>query len=133
MLDNTITFDVDHDRDATPTEEVFSKFQEFLNRSVYNGADNSDALRNQMVVTRNEPTVSGNFRGVKKTSLKFTQDIEVAGVDTETTLVAPIILSLSLSLPVGTTAASAMHLRERMRAALDDQDFITRLSEGREV
>lgn len=133
MLDNVLTLAVDHDRDATPTDEDYTRFEENLNRSLYVGDDHSVESRNTMTVTRSLPTVSGNFRGVKKTSLKFTQDYEVAGVDATTTLVAPIIISVSFSVPVGATAAAAMHLRERVRAALDDQDLMTRLTESMEI
>lgn len=133
MLDNTITLAVDHDRDATPTNEAFTRFEENLNRSLYVGADHSVEERNTMTVTRSLPTVSGNFRGVKKTTLKFTQDYDVAGVDATTTLVAPIIANISFSIPVGATAAAAMHIRERLRAALDDQDLMTRLTESLEI
>lgn len=133
MLDNTITLSVDHDRDATPTNEPFTRFEENLNRSMYTGADHSVEDRNTFTVTRSLPSVSGNFRGVKKTTMKFTKDIEVNGVDATTTNVAPIIINVSCSVPVGATAADCMHLRERMRAALDDQDLMTRLMESQEI
>lgn len=134
MLDNTITLAVDHDRDATPTNEGYTRYDESKDRTVYIGADHSlDTARNTLTVTRSFPTVSGNFRGVKKSSLKFTQDYSVDGVDATTTLVAPIIAGITFSIPVGATVAAAMHLRERLRAALDDQDFITRLTEGLEI
>lgn len=131
MLDNILTFAVDHDRDDTTTDELYERDNEVTaNRTVYKGADHTLALRNTMTVGRNWPKASGNFPGVAKTSVKFTQDIEVAGVDTSTTIVAPDIAEASFSLPVGTTAAQAMHMRERLIAALNHQDFITRLTEG---
>lgn len=133
MLDNTITLAVDHDRDATPTDEVYVRMEEYLDRSLYKGPGHSVESRNTMTVTRNKPAVSGNFRGVKKTTLKFTTDTEVAGVDATTLNVAPLILSISASLPVGCSAAEAMHLRERARAALDDQDIMVRLLEDLEI
>lgn len=133
MLDNTVTMAVDHDHDGTPTDEVFSRYDEFNNRTIYIGADHSLETRNLMTVTRNFPTVSGNFKGVAKSSVKFTQDIEVNGVDSTTTIVAPDIASINFSLPVGFTAAEALHLRERMIAALNNQDFITRLTESLEI
>lgn len=133
MLDNVVTLAVDHDRDATPTDEAFVRFEEHLNRSLYTGADHSVESRNTLTLTRSIPKVSGNFRGVKKTSLKFTQDKVIAGVDATTTVVAPLILSVAISVPVGSTAADCMHLRERVRAVLDDQDVMTRLTESLEI
>jgi hypothetical protein len=133
MLDNTITLSVDHDRDATPTDEDFTRFEEHINRSLYVGENHSVESRSTLTLTRSMPKVSGNFRGVKKTSAKFTQDLVVDGVDGSTTNVAPLILNLSISVPVGATAADCMHLRERMRAALDHQSIMTRLTESLEI
>jgi hypothetical protein len=134
MLDNTLTLPVDVAHDSTFVDEVYTRFDEITNnRTLYVGADNTPTIRNQLMVTRNDPSRSGNFLGVYKTSLKFTQDIEVPGVDPTTTNVAPILFELNASLPIGFTAAEAMHLRQRIVAAVNHEDFITRLTENREI
>lgn len=133
MLDNTITLSVDAANDSNPANQAYTRYEEFSNRSSYIGSDHSLSERNVLSCTRNFPTVSGNFPGVAKSSVKFTQDIEIEGVDTSTTLVAPIIVAVSFSIPVGATAAEAMELRQRVIAALDDDDFMVRLTETLEI
>lgn len=133
MLDNTITWSVDDTHDSTPADQVYTRYDEYQNRTVYNGPGHALDARNQAVVTRSFPTVSGNFRGVAKSSLKFSEDVEVAGVDSSTTNVAPSIITVNFAIPVGTTAAQAMEMRQRVVAALNDEDFITRLTEELEV
>lgn len=133
MLDNSKTFAVDHDRDATPTDEVWTRFDEGSNRSLYVGPSHEIGNRNTLTVLRTLPTVVGNFKGTRKSSIKITTDKAVEGVDSTTTVQAPVIGTVSFSMPVGVTAADAMHLRERLREILDDQDFITRLTESLEI
>lgn len=133
MLDNTITLSVDDTNDDTPVNQVYTRYEEAANRSSYIGSDHTLSDRNLMTVTRNFPTVSGNFRGVAKSTLKFTQDVEVEGVDATTDVNSSVIAAVSFSIPVGTTAALAMEIRQRLIAALDDDDFMVRLTETLEV
>jgi len=133
MLDNTITLQVDVLHDAVLVPHPFTRFEQFLNRTVYVGPGSSDAYRNQMTLLRSTPTESGNFRGVKKTSLKFTKDVGVIGVDATTLNVAPIIGAVNFSIPVGASAAEVLIVREHLIAALNDQDLSVRLLEKREI
>lgn len=132
MLDNTKTFQVDVANDATLVPQAYTRYDEAANRTTYIGEDHSLPTRNMLVVTRNFPTPSGNFKGVAKSGIKLTQDIEVVGADA-TTLTAPEILAINFSLPVGCTSAQVKELRQRAIAILDDDDFCSRLSEKLEV
>jgi hypothetical protein len=132
MLDNTITLAVDQAGNDTIVSELYTRFEEQLNRSVYIGDDHSLSTRNQMAVTRSSATVSGNFRGVAKSAIKFTQDITVPGVDVTTSNSAPMIGSSNFSIPVGATSAQVMLLRQRMIAGIDHA-FAARLTERQEV
>lgn len=131
MLDNTITLSVDLANTGSTTDETYTRFDELLNRSVYNGEGHTYTKRDTLNFYRTMPKRAGNFLGVKKSAIKLTQDQDVLGAD-GSSIVQPALLDVSFSLPVGTTAANAMILRQRLIALLDDDAFITRLTEGLE-
>lgn len=128
MQPNTLTLSVDATNVGTPADEVYTRYEEYQNRSTYIGEDHLPAERNMLAIYRTFPTRSGNFKGTAKTSLKLTQDYEVPGVDSSTTLTSPAIAEVSFSLPVGITAAQAKHIRQRLIAALDDDTFMDSLN-----
>lgn len=127
MQPDTLTLSVDAANTGTPADETYTRHQESDNRSIYIGAAHNSAARDQIALYRTFPTRSGNFKGVDKSAIKITQDIEVDGVDSSTTLTAPAICELSFSFPVGITDATAEHIRQRMVAMLDDSTFMTEL------
>ena len=129
MLDNTITFQVDELGNDTLVPTAYMRIEEYLGRSLYKSPSHSLEARDTLTVTRSMPKPSGNFRGVKKSAIKDTIDVTVPGVDATTSIVAPAIGAVNFSLPVGTSAATALLLRERLIAKLQHQDFITRLTE----
>lgn len=133
MLDNTITLPVDELENDTLVNQDYTRYDEYNNRTIYVGTGHTLAQRDTMTVSRTFPKPSGNHPGVAKSSLKFTQDISIPGVDTTTTLVAPDIGEVNFSLPVGTTPAQAMMLRQRIVAALNSQTFIVALTESLQV
>lgn len=120
MLDNTITLAVDVEGNGTLVNQVYTRDEEYLNRAVYTGADNTLSLRNTLSTYRTKPKKSGNFNGVGKAEAKFTQDCVVPGVDLSTTLVGTAIVDISTSFPVGMAAELAMELRNRAIAWLDN-------------
>lgn len=123
MQANTITLSVDVDRTATPVDEVFTRFDYQGNWSEYRAANHAVDARNMFRMYRTLPKISGNYKGSAKSALKFTFDQEVETVDGGVTD-APIILELSASVPVGTTAANLIHALERMAAALKNTTVI---------
>jgi hypothetical protein len=133
MLDSSITFPVDELNNGTPTDHVFTRSEEYLHRTIYTGPEHSLSDRDTMTVARTQPTRSGNFRGTAKSSLKFTIDKSVETLEAGTYVTAPLIGSINFSMPVGITAADAMILRQRLVAALDDEDFIVALMENLNV
>lgn len=119
MQPDEITISVDEANDAGGNvDHVMTRFEEHLNRSIYIETDHSPAARNTMGFYRTNPKVNGNFRGVQKTSCKFTRDITVDGVD-GSDLIAPIILEVNFSFPVGTLAADFVLARQTALALLD--------------
>jgi len=128
MQADQISISVDATNVGTPVAEAYNRRDEFQNRSVYIGTDHLPEMRNELALYRTYPSKSGNFKGTLKSSIKFTQDIEVSGVDSSTTLTAPQIAEVSFSLPVGVTAAEVCHIRQRIIAALDDDTFMDSLN-----
>jgi len=133
MLDGTITISVDVANDANLVDAVFTRQDEFQNRSKYKSANHSLISRDTLDFYRTYPKKSGNFNGTAKSSLKFTRDRTVNGVDATTEVVAPEIVEISFSLPVGITNANLVELRQRVVALLDDDSIMDRLNEGLEV
>jgi hypothetical protein len=61
--------------------------------------------------------------------VKFSQDVEVAGVDGVSTLTSPIIVEVSFSVPVGATQAEQLIARQRAIALLDDDTIMVKLND----
>lgn len=134
MLDNVITLAVDEDNSGSGTiNHVYTRFDSVGNKSTYISGSHALDARDTLTFYRTFPKTSGNFKGVAKTALKFSQDIGVAGVDSETTLTAPIILEVSVSLPVGATAAQAMVARQRVIALLDTDALMVAHMEQQQI
>jgi hypothetical protein len=128
MQPNTVTLSVDVANDASNTDEDYTRYDEYQNRAVYIGDDHVPELRNLLGIYRTFPTKNGNFKGTAKSSVKFTQDVLVTGVDGVSSLAAPIILDLSFSVPVGADVADLVHLRQRLLALIDDDTFMDSLN-----
>jgi hypothetical protein len=120
MQANQVTLSVDYLNDATTTDEVYSRANFFGNRSVYHGASHSSVLRDTISIYRSDVKPNGNFKGVQKNSFKLSKDVEVTGADGLATLTAPSIGEINFSIPVGTTSADKLKLRQRIIALLDD-------------
>jgi hypothetical protein len=133
MLDNTLSIDVDEANNASTVQHDYRKHNVYENRSVYYGPNHSQTNRELLGFYRTEATKSGNYRGVSKNSIKLTHDVEVEGVDTTTTVTAPAIAEISFSLPVGTTAAKKVLMRQTLIALLDDDTFMASVSDDLEI
>lgn len=132
MQPNLITLNVDTDNDGGTTAAVtktYSRFEEYLNRSEYIMEGHSLALRDKMGLYRTMPKQAGNFRGMAKTSVKFTKDLSVPGVDATTSIVAPEIIDIGFSFPVGTTPAQSLELRMTAVAMLLNDDVMVMLND----
>jgi hypothetical protein len=128
MQPNTITLNVDPLNDGNPAPELYERFEEFQNRSVYIGANHVPELRDQLALYRTFPNKSGNFKGVLKTTTKVTRDFVVPGVDSGTTLTVPGIIETSYSLPVGLTEAQIVEIRQASVALQDLDSVMTELN-----
>lgn len=129
MQPNTITLAVDLANTGSTTDQEYNRYEEKINSSTYTGPGHTLASRNLMQFYRTPPKRNGNFPGAAKASAKFTIDREVAGVDTATTLVAPQILEISLSSPVGVSASDHLEFRQHGVALLDYDTIVSALFE----
>lgn len=131
MQPNVITLSVDALNDETTTANVnvnFTRFDEYQNRTVYIGDNHQMDAKDTLTFYRSTPTSNGNFKGVMKTSVKFTKDVVVTGVDGVSSLTAPIILEVSFSVPVGASAAALLLARQTALALVDRDDIMDSLN-----
>jgi hypothetical protein len=125
----TLTVDVDNDGATTADEtQVYSRHEEHLNRSLYIAEDHTVAAPHTLSLYRTQPKVNGNFLGMAKSAVKFSECLAVEGADGVTTVKAPLICEISFSVPVGTSSAQLMEMRQRAVALLDDDTIMDNLS-----
>lgn len=126
MLNDSITLAVDTLNSGVPTNLVLTRVDESdSGRSLYIGPDHEMGERDQLQFYRTLPKPAGKFKGVARSSFKFTKDVEV--LDNEgNTIVAPYIFEVSQSIPVGVTDATRVIMRQRGIAALDDDTLMNK-------
>lgn len=128
MQPDQLVLPVDVANNGTTVDETFTRYEEFPNRSRYIGSGHTPGSRNELGIYRSFPTKTGNFKGVGKTSVKLTIDCSVPGVDSSTTVSAPVIIETTFSVPVGINAADLKKYRQRLIAALDSDTFMDALN-----
>lgn len=134
-LDSTITISVDAANDGNPVAENFSRHddQTYPNRTDYIApASHSLTARDVLSFYRTRPKKSANFLGMAKSAFKFTRDLTVAGADGGD-VAAPFIVTVEVSMPVGTTAADLVKARQRAVALLDDDAIMDKLNSQMEI
>jgi hypothetical protein len=127
MLDNVITLAVDELNDTNTVNHVFDRNDKINNRSIYVGENHELTARDELNFYRTPQKLSGNFRGVAKSAVKFTQDFVVDGVDGVSQLTSPIIAGVTFSVPVGVTVADQLIMRQRIIALLDNDTIMEAL------
>lgn len=132
MLDNTITLPVDLLNSGVTTDVDFTRFDEYQNRTVYISENHDPGDRDLLTVYRTFPKVTGTFKGVRKTTVKFTKDVEVPTTDGGTTTSANIV-EVNFSIPIGVADADITVLHQRVIALLDQTSLMLRLNSLQEV
>lgn len=127
MQPDTITLAVDEANNATLVNHVLTRYEEYLNRSTYISGTHDPSARDTLALFRSMPKSNGNFKGVQKTSFKFTKDVAVLGAD-GSDIVAPIIVEVNFSFPVGSAAASYIERRQSVIALLDSDTIMDNLN-----
>jgi hypothetical protein len=130
MQPNTISVNVDTLNDGTTiVEEDYTRYEEYQNRSVYIGENHSLSARDMLNLYRTFPKANGNSKGVAKSAVKLTLDVDVPGIDGIATLTVPFIIDISFSIPVGASSAAILRARQRALALLDSDVIMTALNE----
>jgi hypothetical protein len=123
---NEIAITVDEANDGSTTADVVHTYERYLdyeNRAVYKHDTNHTlSSRDTLSLLRTFPKANGNFRGQAKSTAKFTKDVIVTGLDGEN-IVAPVIVSLEFSVPVGLSSSEMLLARQKM-VALADLDSV---------
>lgn len=119
MQPDQITLNVDVLNDGVTVAQVYDRFSEFQNRTVYAGVNSAPEARDEITLYRTFPTKNGNFNGVKKSAMKITEDVTVTGADGVSQLTAPVIIEISCSVPTGTTDAKLLEVMQRAVALAD--------------
>lgn len=132
MLPNSITLAVDEANDSNPTNHILSRAEESANKSVYYDEDHVVASRNQCAFMRTFPKQNGNFYGTLKTSVKFTKDVTVVGVNGENIKI-PLIAEANFSFPVGIDNAAATLARQKLVSMLDDDTVMDPLHDQGQI
>lgn len=110
MQPNTIAYTYDHDNDGGTTPAVsvtLNRHREALDSTVYATSSDSSLQIDQGKFYRTDAKRSGNFYGTDKVAFKRSKGKSVPTVDGGTTI-APIIVEVSASLPVGTSDADRL-------------------------
>jgi len=134
-LDNVITLSVDEDNDGlTPVDIDFTRQREpSPYRTIYTSENNTPESRDSLTIYVTEPKPSANFKGVVKSTQKFSKDHVVTGIDGVAQLTAPLIAEVSWSIPVGVSAADRMLMRQRVISLLDDDTLMEQMQSSMQV
>lgn len=113
--------------DVSAVAHNYNRAEEYQNRSVYVEDNHDLTARDTLTLYRTFPKSNGNFKGVAKSTLKFSKDYGVMGVDGVATLTSPLIVEVSFSVPVGITAPERMIARQKVISLLDDDVVLEKL------
>lgn len=133
MQDNSITLAVDTANTGSTTNQVYTRFRESTDRTTYVGAAHTLDARDTIQLYRTAPKRNGEFKGTARTAIKLTEDVSVDNVSGDGSIVAPMIMEVSFSIPVGATAAQTLELRQRGIALLDDDTIVADLIDKQEI
>lgn len=120
MQPNEITVAVDVLNNGTTTNKIFQRFDDSTpNKSLYVTSVHTMMSRDTLALFRTFPKPSGNFAGVSRTTIKFSRDVIVPGVDSTTNQTSQIIAEVNFSIPVGINAAQTKEVRQQVIGLLD--------------
>lgn len=120
MQPNEITVAVDVLNNGTTTNKIYQRFDDSTpNKSLYVTSVHTMMSRDTLALFRTFPKPSGNFAGVSRTTIKFSRDVIVPGVDSTTNQTSQIIAEVNFSIPVGINAAQTKEVRQQVIGLLD--------------
>lgn len=132
MQEAIITLPVDVVDNGTLVNQVFSRQEEYLHRTLYIGAEHQPDMRNTLGIYRTPIKPTSGFKGVMRTSLKITKDVQVLNPVGET-ITSPMIAELSFSVPVGTSAEDRLELTQTIGALALHREVIAGLIDQQSI
>lgn len=127
MLSDIITLPIDTANTGVTTDLTYSRYEEQTNRSTYISAVHEPGRRDILAFYRSVPKPAGVFKGVRKSSVKFTHDVTVDD-SAGGTIDCPVILEINFSIPIGVSTAVILELRQRLVALLDADTVMDNLN-----
>lgn len=124
-LPSTITLEPEVGVESADTDVVYSRYDDTTpNRVIFNSEENVlGVTRDTLTAYRTFPKRNGISLGVKKSAVKLTRDFTVENTD-DTTQIAPLIIEMRVSMPVGVTSAEAELATRQFRDLLDQPTVI---------
>lgn len=116
MLDSSITLPV------VGGDVVVQRFSEEKDKSTYRFAGATWANRKEVSFLRSVPKPNGNYPGNARGTVKLTWDTEVTD-RLGATIVAPIIVTIQASVPVGVNPSVFADIMANAAAALNHADL----------
>lgn len=132
MQDSIITLPVDVANDGTMVNLVLSRQEEYLHRSLYISAEHRPDNRDTLGIYRSPIKPTSAYKGVMRTSLKFTKDVSVLNPVGET-ITSPMIAEISFSVPVGASNGDRLELAQRVGALALHRDVIAGLIDQQSI
>lgn len=132
MQDNIITLPVDVTNTDTLVNLVLSRQEEYLNRTVYIAPGHMPDSRDMFGLYRSPIKPTSAFKGVMRTSFKFTKDVLVLNPVGEQ-ISSPMIAEVSFSIPVGTSAAEKLEMTQRVGAMACFRDVMSGLIDQQSI
>lgn len=131
MQPNEITVAVDVLNNGSATNRIYQRFDDSTpNKALYVTGAHSVMSRDSLALFRTFPKPSGNFAGVSRSTVKFSKDVIVPGVDSTTTQTSQIIVEVNFSIPVGVNAATTKEFRQLAIGLLDLDSVMAPLNDS---
>lgn len=131
MQPNEITVAVDVLNNGSATNRIYQRFDDSTpNKALYVTGTHSVMSRDSLALFRTFPKPSGNFAGVSRSTVKFSKDVIVPGVDSTTTQTSQIIVEVNFSIPVGVNAATTKEFRQLAIGFLDLDSVMAPLNDS---
>lgn len=122
----TLSVDVTHT--STPVDQDWSLLDRVGNRSLYLAESHLPTAKDTLNFYRTFPKPTSVFNGVQKSAFKFSTDKVVTGADGVSQIVAPLIIEVSFSIPVGVDAAALLAGRQRVVALINSDTMMDDLN-----
>lgn len=127
MQPDPITIAVDVLNNGTTENQVYERVREEGLKSIYHGPGHSASMRNTLTFIANDPKPSGNYTGVQKSVVKFTEDVSGPGVN-GLDVIQPLIATFEVSRPAIATDAQVLEIRQRLHALIDSDAIMVPLN-----